>query len=160
MHLTDAFIFKWLTLHYSLSVPAFPGNQTHYLCIASALLYCLSYKKSKITFALNFHPKTYIAFKEYIWWTLASRESNPWLKSKKALNLDLKIDSDLFLVHLIGLQSSSYITHLYNCYCSNGWDECIIVGQLIIGSDPPKVKWGKHILRWTDSPCSVTCQII
>ncbi len=49
LHLADAFI-KRLTLHssyslYILSALAFPGNRTHDLGVANAMLYQLSYRK-------------------------------------------------------------------------------------------------------------------
>ncbi len=51
MHLADAFIQSDLhcILHYSfyiLSALAFPGNRTHDLGVASAMLYQLSYRKA------------------------------------------------------------------------------------------------------------------
>ncbi len=50
MHLADAFIQSDLhciqvTVFYILSALAFPGNQTHDLGVASAMLYHLSYRK-------------------------------------------------------------------------------------------------------------------
>ncbi len=53
MHLADAFIQSDLhcILHYSfyiLSALAFPGNRTHDLGVASAMLYQLSYRKAQL----------------------------------------------------------------------------------------------------------------
>ncbi len=50
MHLADAFIQSDLhciqvTVSYILSALAFPGNRTHDLGVASAMLYHLSYRK-------------------------------------------------------------------------------------------------------------------
>ncbi len=51
MHLADAFIQSDLhciqvTVFTFLSAPAFPGNRTHDLGVASAMLYQLSYRKA------------------------------------------------------------------------------------------------------------------
>ncbi len=51
MHLADAFIQSDLhciqvTVLYILSALAFPGNRTHNLGVASAMLYHLSYRKA------------------------------------------------------------------------------------------------------------------
>ncbi len=51
MHLADAFIQSDLhciqvTVFYILSALAFPGNWTHDLGVASAMLYHLSYRKA------------------------------------------------------------------------------------------------------------------
>ncbi len=52
MHLADAFIqgdlhcIQVTVLHF-LSALAFPGNRTHDLGVASAMLYHLSYRKAK-----------------------------------------------------------------------------------------------------------------
>ncbi len=57
---------KRLTLHssfYILSALAFPGNRTHDLGVASAMLYQLSYRKAPITTANNFLSM----FKKKIW---------------------------------------------------------------------------------------------
>ncbi len=43
-HLANAFI--QLYTEYTLSVYAFPGNQTHDLDVASFMLYCLSYRNA------------------------------------------------------------------------------------------------------------------
>ncbi len=54
---------KRLTLHssfYILSALAFPGNRTHDLGVASAMLYQLSYRKAYILFKLNVY---FILFK-------------------------------------------------------------------------------------------------
>ncbi len=53
MHLADAFIQSDLhciqvTVFYILSALAFPGNQTHDLGVANAMLYHLSYRKDII----------------------------------------------------------------------------------------------------------------
>ncbi len=59
MHLADTFIqndqiaFK----EYILSAPSFPGNQTHNLKVASAMLYWLSYSK---THSFSFIKASYI----------------------------------------------------------------------------------------------------
>ncbi len=52
MHLADAFIQSDLhciqvTVLHFLSALAFPGNQTHDLGVASAMLYHLSYRKAR-----------------------------------------------------------------------------------------------------------------
>ncbi len=51
MHLADAFIqsiaFKLQFLHFFLSDLAFPGNRTHDLGVANAMLYQLSYRKAQ-----------------------------------------------------------------------------------------------------------------
>ncbi len=49
LHLSDAFIQSDLHSRYSfyiLSALAFPGNRTHDLDVASAMLYQLSYRKA------------------------------------------------------------------------------------------------------------------
>ncbi len=50
MHLADAFIqsdFAFKLQFYILSALAFPGNRTHDLGVASAMLYHLSYRKAR-----------------------------------------------------------------------------------------------------------------
>ncbi len=56
MHLADAFIQSDLhciqvTVFTFLSTLAFPGNRTHDLGVASAMLYQLSYRKEKMSYA-------------------------------------------------------------------------------------------------------------
>ncbi len=53
MHLADAFIQSDLhciqvTVFYILSALALPGNRTHDLGVASAMLYHLSYRKATV----------------------------------------------------------------------------------------------------------------
>ncbi len=55
VHLADAFIQSDLhciqvTVFYILSALAFPGNRTHDLGVASAMLYHLSYRKASFEF--------------------------------------------------------------------------------------------------------------
>ncbi len=57
MHLADAFIQSDLhciqvTVFTFLSALAFPGNRTHDLGVASAMLYHLSYRKAKLKYIL------------------------------------------------------------------------------------------------------------
>ncbi len=60
MHLADAFIQSDLhciqvTVSTFLSALAFPGNRTHDLGVANAMLYQLSYRKAPITVFILFH---------------------------------------------------------------------------------------------------------
>ncbi len=54
---------KRLTLHssYSLSALAFPGNRTHYLGVASAMLYHLSHRKAQLWDVLAQHIQSIVA---------------------------------------------------------------------------------------------------
>ncbi len=60
MHLADAFIQSDLhciqvTVFKFLSALAFPGNRTHDLGVASAMLYQLSYRKANNMFSSSFY---------------------------------------------------------------------------------------------------------
>ncbi len=67
MHLADAFIQSDLhciqvTVSTFLSALAFPGNRTHDLGVASAMLYQLSYRKAISAYALYFSYILYVCF--------------------------------------------------------------------------------------------------
>ncbi len=59
MHLSDAFIKSDLhcsqvtVFNFFLSALAFPGNQTHDLGVANAMLYYLSYRKAKLLIGIK-----------------------------------------------------------------------------------------------------------
>ncbi len=60
MHLADAFIQSDLhciqaTVYTFLSALAFPGNRTHDLGVARAMLYYLSYRNIIIKYRISFH---------------------------------------------------------------------------------------------------------